>query len=67
MEPYQVKSMHEDIVTKSSANVIVTNQLRVACKGVGGALGHPQIFLTMGNDGRVICPYCSCEFVKSAN
>ena len=48
-------------------NVIVTNQLRVVCNGGGGALGHPQIFLTLGNDGRVTCPYCSREFVKSAD
>ena len=67
MIPDQVKDMQDDGDTKSSANVIVTNQLRVACNGGGGALGHPQIFLTLGNDGRVTCPYCSREFVKSAD
>ena len=62
----QVKGKLNDVASKSSANVIVTNQLRVACNGGGGSLGHPQIFLTLGNDGRVTCPYCSREFVKSA-
>ena len=67
MVPGQVKDMQDDAATKSSANVIVTKQLRVACNGGGGTLGHPQIFLTLGNDGRVTCPYCSREFVKSAD
>ena len=67
MIPDQVKDMQGDAATKSSANVIVTKQLRVACDGGGGTLGHPQIFLTLGTDGRVTCPYCSREFVKSAD
>ena len=67
MIPDQVKDMQDDAATKSSADVIVTKQLRVACNGGGGALGHPKIFLTLGNDGRVTCPYCSREFVKSAD
>ena len=65
--PGQVKDMQDDAATKSSANVIVTKQLRVACNGGGGTLGHPQIFLTLSTDGRVTCPYCSREFVKSAD
>ena len=67
MIPDQVKDIQDDAARKASANVIVTNQLRVACNGGGGTLGHPKIFLTLGNDGRVTCPYCSCEFVKSAD
>ena len=63
----QAKQIQGDAASKASANVIVTNQLRVACNGGGGTLGHPQIFLTLGNDGRVTCPYCSREFVKSAD
>ena len=50
----------------SSSNVIVTNQSRVACNGVGGPLGHPQVWLTLGTDGKVTCPYCSCAFVEVA-
>ena len=65
MLPDQVKDLQDDAVTKSSANVSVTKQLRVACNGGGGTLGHPQIFLNMGNDGMATCPYCSRQFVKS--
>ena len=36
---------------------------RVACNGGGGALGHPQVWLNLGEDGAVMCPYCSREFV----
>ena len=50
----------------SSSNVIVPNQSRVACNGVGGPLGHPQVWLTLGTDGKVTCPYCSCVFVAVA-
>ena len=50
----------------SLSNVIVTNQSRVACNGGGGPLGHPQVWLTLGTDGKVTCPYCSCAFVAAA-
>ena len=66
MIPDQDIGIQDDGAKKLSADVILTNQSRVACNGGGGALGHPQIFLTMGNNGRVTCPYCSREFVKSA-
>ena len=66
MIPDQAKGKQDEAASKSSANVIVTNQLRVACHGGGGTLGHPQIFLTLSNNGRVTCPYCSREFVRSA-
>jgi uncharacterized Zn-finger protein len=67
MIPDQAKGKQDDAASKLSTNIIVTNHLRVACNGGGGTLGHPQIFLTLGNDGKVTCPYCSREFVKSAD
>ena len=36
---------------------------RVACDGGGGALGHPRVFLSIGPDGTVVCPYCDKLFV----
>ena len=36
----------------------------VACNGGGGPLGHPRVFLNLGPDGRVECPYCSRLYVK---
>ena len=43
----------------------VTNS-RVSCNGGGGALGHPLVYLTIGPDGFVECPYCDKKFVLKA-
>lgn len=45
---------------------IVVETTRVGCDGGGGALGHPRVFLTMGADGTVECPYCDQKFVLKA-
>ena len=37
---------------------------RVACNGGGGALGHPRVWLTLGTDGEIVCPYCSRRYVR---
>ena len=37
-----------------------------ACDGGGGALGHPQVYLNLGDDGRIDCPYCGRHFVRAA-
>lgn len=38
---------------------------RIACDGVGGALGHPRVWLEMGGAGFVDCPYCDRRFVAA--
>ena len=43
--------------------VIVVRSKRVACDGVGGALGHPRVWLEMGEADFVECPYCDRRFV----
>lgn len=35
---------------------------KVSCDGGGGPLGHPRVFLKLGDDGQVVCPYCSNRF-----
>ena len=42
---------------------IEVNQTSVACDGGGGPLGHPRVFLHMGDDHSVTCPYCSRRYV----
>lgn len=44
--------------------VTVTSH-RIACDGVGGALGHPRVWLEMGAAGWVDCPYCDRRFVAA--
>jgi uncharacterized Zn-finger protein len=34
---------------------------KVACDG--GELGHPRVFLDLGAEDRVDCPYCGRRFV----
>lgn len=41
---------------------IQTENDPVGCDGGGGALGHPMVYLTMGKEGAVDCPYCSRHF-----
>ena len=43
--------------------VITVRSGRVACDGVGGARGHPRVWLEMGEADFVECPYCDRRFV----
>jgi uncharacterized Zn-finger protein len=43
--------------------VVYVRTGRVACDGVGGALGHPRVWLEMGEATFVECPYCDRRFV----
>ena len=45
-----------------AAEVIVVRSKRVACDGVGGALGHPRVWLEMGEAIFVECGYCELRF-----
>ena len=42
--------------------IVVVTTRKVACDGVGGALGHPKVFLEMGDEHFVECPYCDKRF-----
>ena len=41
---------------------VVVHSHRIACDGVGGALGHPRVWLEMGAAGFVECGYCDRRF-----
>jgi uncharacterized Zn-finger protein len=43
--------------------IIRVSTRRVACDGVGGALGHPRVYLEMGEADFVECTYCDRRFV----
>jgi uncharacterized Zn-finger protein len=49
-----------------SPEVVVVRSRRIACDGVGGALGHPRVWLEMGDEPFVECPYCDRRFVLAA-
>jgi len=42
---------------------VTVHQTTVSCDGGGGALGHPNVFLEITDNGDVTCPYCSRHFV----
>ena len=42
---------------------IVVHDHRVACDGDGGSLGHPRVYMEMGDSNFVECPYCDRRFV----
>lgn len=46
--------------------IIEVDSTRVACDGGHGTLGHPLVYLEMGDDGYVECPYCDRRFVLRA-
>ncbi|MDE2133014.1 MAG: zinc-finger domain-containing protein [Alphaproteobacteria bacterium] len=50
--------------------IIEVETARVACdgdaKGFGAALGHPKVYLEMGDEDFVECPYCDRRFVLKA-
>ena len=42
-----------------------TAALRVRCDGGAQASGHPVVYLSLNEEGFVVCPYCSQRFGKS--
>ena len=59
------KQMHGTVLSPATQTTFIKDS-RVACNGGGGPLGHPQVWLTLGSDRSVICPYCSRHFAAAA-
>ncbi len=53
----------ESAPVSAAPEQVIVRARRVACDGVGGALGHPRVFLEMGDEAFVECPYCDRRFV----
>lgn len=47
--------------------IIVVDGHRAVCDGGGGALGHPKVYLEMGEDDFVECGYCDRRFVRKGS
>ncbi len=43
--------------------ILRVNTKKVACDGDEGALGHPRVYLTMDQEGKVECGYCDRLFI----
>jgi uncharacterized Zn-finger protein len=42
---------------------LYTDEETVGCDGGNGPLGHPLVYLNLGHDGWVDCPYCGRRFI----
>ena len=49
-----------------AVEIIEADDPEVACDGGGGALGHPRVYLHMGANRDIDCPYCGRRFVLKA-
>lgn len=50
------------VIIPPPEQIVVTSK-RVACDGGGGALGHPLVYMDMGEDDFVECGYCDRRFL----
>lgn len=49
-------------MTIAPPEILKVKTKQVACDG-GGDMGHPKVYLNMGDEGAVECPYCDRMFV----
>ena len=52
-------------MSRQAPETIIVTRTRVACDGGEGALGHPRVYLEMGNETSVTCGYCDRLYVLS--
>ena len=45
-----------------ASEIILTEERVVACDGGDGPLGHPRVFLNMGDKTEIDCPYCGRRY-----
>jgi uncharacterized Zn-finger protein len=55
-------TMPNDTVAFPPPQILVVRSKRVACDGGGGALGHPLVYMEMGDEDFVECGYCDRRF-----
>jgi uncharacterized Zn-finger protein len=54
--------------TSTHPETICVPHARFACDGGNSpGLGHPRVFLTVGTEGDVDCPYCGRHYVCKTN
>ena len=62
-----MRTVNASTPTVPPPEVIKVHSHRVSCDGVGGALGHPRVYMEMGADGFVECGYCDRRFVLAGD
>lgn len=56
-------TMNQPLPSIDEPELIYVTDTRVACDGDEGPLGHPRVYLNMGENGFVDCPYCDRRYV----
>ena len=46
---------------------IIVNSSSISCDGESGQSNHPIIYLNLGTNNSVTCPYCGIKFIKNKN
>ncbi|MDA5192700.1 zinc-finger domain-containing protein [Govanella unica] len=54
------------MIQEAPETVLVSSHA-VSCDGGEGALGHPRVYLNLGSDNRVECPYCDRLYLFDAS
>ena len=54
---------YDTVSADNSPEVMVVDSHRVWCDGGVGALGHPRVYMEMGDSDFVECGYCDRRFV----
>ena len=55
--------MNSQVNTQNSPlETLYVNSKKVSCDGGKGASGHPLVYLNMGKNDSITCPYCSKYF-----
>lgn len=54
-------------VPSDAPEVEMTTRTQVQCDGGNDVLGHPLVYLRIGESGFVECPYCDKRFVLAGS
>lgn len=54
-------------MSTSTPETVEVTQAVVKCNGDGGTSGHPTVYLNLGSNGKVLCPYCDRKFVARSD
>ncbi|MEO6841792.1 MAG: zinc-finger domain-containing protein [Bradyrhizobium sp.] len=63
MADHVVPHFHND----AGAAVIEIGSREFMCVGANPPFDHPHVFLDLGNDNEIICPYCSTLYRYAAD
>src|SRR5215475_7807237 len=69
--PPKVTTMADNVVphfhNDAGVSVIEIGSQEFMCVGANPPFDHPHVFLDLGNDNEIICPYCSTLYRFAAD